>query len=102
MLLCVNGRRQLGWVPREEPDRLVQFAAPYAFEFDESEIRFPAYAGKPAEAWPLAQTVVTVTGHGSAERLRLTCPGHRTRRYPARSLAEPPATIATTLKAQAR
>lgn len=99
-LLCWNGIRRLGWVPRGAPDTPVRFSAPYAFELTDTTIEFPAYQANPAESWQLPGTSVEVTGQGRREALRLAHRGRRTRRYFAHALAESPASVAATVRAR--
>lgn len=84
--------RSLGDGPADEPVSLV---APHAFVIQTDRLRFPAHQGRPAEDWPVADVAATVRG-GS---LVLSADGHRTRRWPARVLAEPPARIVERVRA---
>lgn len=93
-------------MPRDNPDELVQVAAPYAFAVTEDSIEFPgfqpppAFKQQPAESWPLSDTEVEVRAGGRA--LRLSSPHGRTRTYWARVLDRPPEEVAAMARAHIR
>ncbi|MDN5726458.1 MAG: phage holin family protein [Propionibacteriales bacterium] len=84
-LLAWHGIRRLRALPPGPDDQPIQFAAPYAFEIDGGMLRFPGMFGRPSEERSLADTTVVETGAS----LRLSSPGHRMRRFPARSFTQP-------------
>ncbi len=99
-LLCWQGRRRLRRLSPGGDGTPVQLAAPYAFAIEAGVLELPAHQGQPAERWPLRETTVEAGRHLGSDVLRLSCPGRRTRRYPARGLRLTPAAVAELVTAQ--
>ena len=56
---------------------------PYAFAVTPTSVDFPGTMHMAATSWDRSRTVVAITGDGSTQRLKMSCRGHRRRRFSA-------------------